>query len=184
MPGTPGFVHQLGGLEKQGEQGQVSYDADNHEAKVKERAQKIEGIATRYQPLQVEGAVSAPTLVIGWGSTAGSIKMAYEACLSRGVSFAFMHLRHLHPLPLTLESLLKQYQQILVVELNTGHLWQRLRARYLVDARLISHAWAAFFSETANECDCRGDSTWALIKEKICKCHGYSLVSWVWGYAI
>ena len=145
MPGTPGFVHQLGGLEKQGEQGQVSYDADNHEAKVKERAQKIEGIATRYQPLQVEGAVSAPTLVIGWGSTAGSIKMAYEACLSRGVSFAFMHLRHLHPLPLTLESLLKQYQQILVVELNTGHLWQRLRARYLVDARLISHAMGSLF---------------------------------------
>jgi 2-oxoglutarate ferredoxin oxidoreductase subunit alpha len=40
IPGTPGYIHQLGGLEKQGEEGRVSYDAENHQNMVHLRQQK------------------------------------------------------------------------------------------------------------------------------------------------
>ena len=69
VPGTPGFIHQLGGLEKQGEDGRVSYDAANHQKMVALRAQKIAGIARDYAELVIEGDEDAEVLLVGWGST-------------------------------------------------------------------------------------------------------------------
>jgi 2-oxoglutarate/2-oxoacid ferredoxin oxidoreductase subunit alpha len=71
IPGTPGYIHQLGGLEKQGEEGRVSYDAENHQKIVHLRQEKIEGVAREYTPLTIEGDVNASILLIGWGSTYG-----------------------------------------------------------------------------------------------------------------
>lgn len=146
IPGTPGFIHQLGGLEKQGEAGRVSYDADNHQAMVDLRAKKIAGIAQDYAPLVVEGEVSAEILLVGWGSTYGSLKSALLQCEDEGIPLAFVHLRHLNPLPDDLGVLLKSYRHILIAELNTGHLCQLLRAEYLVDAKSISQCNGQPFS--------------------------------------
>ena len=146
IPGTPGFIHQLGGLEKQGEAGRVSYDADNHQAMVDLRAKKIAGIAQDYAPLVVEGEVSAEILLLGWGSTYGSLKSALLQCEDEGIPLAFVHLRHLNPLPDDLGVLLKSYRHILIAELNTGHLCQLLRAEYLVDAKSISQCNGQPFS--------------------------------------
>lgn len=138
IPGTPGFIHQLGGLEKQGEEGRVSYDADNHQRMVTLRAQKVAGITREYAPLQIEGDESASILVLGWGSTYGSLKSAVTACQQEGLSVALLHLRHLNPLPFELGSILKQFKHVLVAELNSGHLCQIIRAEYLVPAQSIS----------------------------------------------
>lgn len=137
-PGSPGFIHQIGGLEKQGEEGRVSYDANNHQKMVDTRYQKIAGIAQEYSPLTIEGDENAPTLLVSWGSTYGTLKSALHACQSEGVPVALLHLRHLNPLPNKLGILLKRYQHILVAELNSGQLCQLLRSEYLVDARSIS----------------------------------------------
>lgn len=137
-PGTPGFIHQLGGLEKQGEEGRVSYEADNHQKMVDLRAQKIKGIAKDYSRLTVEGDSKAPVLIVGWGSTYGSLKSAVEQCLQQGIPVAYVHLRHLNPLPDDLGALLKSYEKVLVAELNSGQLCQLIRATYLVDAQAIS----------------------------------------------
>jgi 2-oxoglutarate ferredoxin oxidoreductase subunit alpha len=146
IPGTPGFIHQLGGLEKQGEAGRVSYDADNHQAMVDLRAKKIAGIAQDYAHLVVEGEVSAEVLLVGWGSTYGSLKSALLQCEDEGIPLAFVHLRHLNPLPDDLGVLLKSYRHIFIAELNTGHLCQLLRAEYLVDAKSISQCNGQPFS--------------------------------------
>jgi len=138
IPGTPGLIHQLGGLEKQGDTGKVSYDAANHESMVRLRAKKINGIAQDYAPLFVEGAKQAQTLIISFGSTYGSVRTAVDTLVEEGTPIAFIHLRHINPLPNDLGELLGQYTTVLVAELNSGHLCQLLRARYLVDARLIS----------------------------------------------
>ncbi|CEG56462.1 2-oxoacid:acceptor oxidoreductase subunit alpha [Legionella fallonii] len=137
-PGTPGFIHQLGGLEKQGEEGRVSYDAENHQKMVDLRAQKVKGIAREYAKIVIEGNAKASVLVVGWGSTYGSLKSAVLQCLDDGLHVAYIHLRHLNPLPDDLAAIIKSYDTVLVAELNTGQLCQLIRSNYLVDARSIS----------------------------------------------
>lgn len=138
IPGTPGFIHQIGGLEKQGEEGRVSYDAENHQKMVDLRAQKIAGIADSFDPLELEGNRQATLLLIGWGSTCGSLRSAVEVCNHEGIPVAYLHLRHLNPLPKDLGTLLAAYQTVLVAELNSGQLCQLIRSQYLIDAKSIN----------------------------------------------
>jgi 2-oxoglutarate ferredoxin oxidoreductase subunit alpha len=138
IPGTEGFIHQIGGLEKQGDEGKVSYDAANHQKMVDLRCQKIAGIARDYAALVIEGDENASILLVGWGSTYGSSKAMLAQCQAEGFSVALLHLRHLNPLPDGLGPLLKRFKHVVVAELNSGQLCQLLRARYLVDAHSIS----------------------------------------------
>lgn len=138
IPGTPGYIYQLGGLEKQGDEGRVSYDAQNHQHMVNQRQNKIQGIAKDYPKLVLEGDAKADLLIIGWGSTYGAIKSAVAQCRSEGIAIAYLHLRHLNPLPADLGNILKSFDKVLVAELNSGQLCQLLRATYLVDAQSIS----------------------------------------------
>lgn len=137
-PGTTGYIHQIGGLEKQGDEGRVSYDAANHEHMVALRARKIAGIAKDFPALHVEGDRSASVLLLGWGSTYGSLKSALLQCSADGIHLALVHLRHLNPLPDDLGALLRSFKHVLVAELNSGQLCQVLRGRYLIDAKSIS----------------------------------------------
>lgn len=145
-PGSRGFIHQIGGLEKQGEMGRVSYDAENHAAMVQLRQQKINGIAREYPPLTVEGNPAASVLIIGWGSTYGAMKSAVEQSNAAGHPVAMLHLRYLNPLPDDLSQYLARYKTIMVAELNTGQLCQLLRATYLVDAKPITQCNGQSFS--------------------------------------
>ena len=149
IPGSLGFIHQIGGLEKQGEDGRVSYDADNHQKMVETRIQKIAGIARDYPDLVIEGDEKALILLVGWGSTYGSFKAALMQCAAEGISVALLHLRHLNPLPDGLLKLLNRYQHILVAELNSGQLCQILRSEYLVDAKSFTQCNGQPFSTSA-----------------------------------
>lgn len=137
IPGTPGFIHQIGGLEKQGDEGRVSYDAENHQKMVAIRAEKVAGIARDFS-ITIEGDSKGRVLLIGWGSTYGSLKSAVAELEQENIPVALLHLRHLNPLPLELKTLLAQYHTVLVAELNSGQLCQIIRANYLVDAHSIS----------------------------------------------
>jgi 2-oxoglutarate ferredoxin oxidoreductase subunit alpha len=133
VPGTPGLEHRLGGLEKQDQTGDVSYDPDNHERMCRMRADKVERIA-RFVPEQtVDGPEQADLLVLSWGGTRGVVSSAVSNCLDRGQSVAHTHLRYLNPFPRNLDTLLARYSQVLVPELNGGQLALLLRARYAVD---------------------------------------------------
>ncbi len=145
-PGSPGFIHQLGGLEKQGDEGRVSYDAANHQAMVNLRAKKIADIAYDFSVLNVEGDPLADLVLVGWGSTYGTLRAAVAVCLAEGVSVALVHLRHLNPLPHDLPVVLARFKKIMVAELNTGQLCQLLRAQYLVNAESISQCNGQSFS--------------------------------------
>lgn len=137
VPGTPGLIHQIGGLEKEGDDGHVSYDAGNHQKMVNLRAEKVAGIAADYPDLVIEGAPDAPLLLIGWGSTYGSLKSAVQRCSEEDLSIALLHLRHLNPLPQSLGEVIRAYSMVCVAELNSGQLSQVLRADYLVDVQSI-----------------------------------------------
>jgi 2-oxoglutarate ferredoxin oxidoreductase subunit alpha len=138
LPGTADFIHQIGGLEKQGEEGRISYDPENHQHMVNLRAQKIAGVALSYPELVIEGEKEAAILIIGWGSTYGSLKSAVKTCIAEGFPIALLQLKHINPLPSGLESILKHYEKVLVAELNSGQLCQLIRSNYLIDAKSIN----------------------------------------------
>lgn len=136
IPGTPGLEHRIGGLEKQDVTGNVSYDADNHQHMVKTRQAKVDKIAD-YIPLQtIEcGPEKGKVLVLGWGSTFGAIKSAVMELNAQGHAVAHAHLRYLRPFPKNLGEILKNYDHVLVPEINNGQLVRIIRDQYLVDAK-------------------------------------------------
>jgi 2-oxoglutarate ferredoxin oxidoreductase subunit alpha len=134
IPGTPGLEHRIGGLEKADITGNISYDPDNHHHMIKLRAEKIERIADDIPLQDVEGEKSGDLLVVGWGSTYGSIKSAVSNARERGLSVSQAHLRYINPFPRNLGEVLRSYRQILVPEINNGQLIMLLRAKYLVPA--------------------------------------------------
>jgi 2-oxoglutarate/2-oxoacid ferredoxin oxidoreductase subunit alpha len=134
IPGTPGLMHRVGGLEKSNTTGNVSYDADNHELMVKLRAEKVARVASMIPPQKVDGPDSGELLVVSWGGTYGACHTAVKTARSQGISVAHCHLRHLNPMPGNLDEILGSYQKVLVPELNLGQLRMLLRDRFLVDA--------------------------------------------------
>ena len=134
VPGTPGLEHRIGGLEKANGSGNISYDPANHEAMVRLRAAKIDGIAADIPPLQVDDPSGrARVLVLGWGSTYGPIGAAVRQVRRVGGVVAQAHLRHLHPFPANTGEVLRRYDRVVVPEMNLGQLSMLLRATYLVD---------------------------------------------------
>ncbi|MDO8519440.1 MAG: 2-oxoacid:acceptor oxidoreductase subunit alpha [Deltaproteobacteria bacterium] len=138
LPGTPGLEHRIGGLEKADVTGNVSYDPDNHEKMVLLRAEKIARIAQDVPPLKIFGKGAGDILVVGWGSTYGAITSAVEQLQKEGLSISSIHLRHLNPFPTNLEALLRNFETVIVPEMNSGQLATILRARFLVDVKSIS----------------------------------------------
>ncbi|MFA6313773.1 MAG: 2-oxoacid:acceptor oxidoreductase subunit alpha [Sterolibacterium sp.] len=132
-PGTPGMEHRLGGLEKDFLTGNISADPLNHQRMSETRAAKVAGIAKDFPPLKVEGPEQGDLLVVGWGSTYGSIAQAWQRAAAAGKSVAFVHLRHLNPLPSDLGKILGRYKKVLVPEVNLGQLSKLLRDQYLCD---------------------------------------------------
>jgi 2-oxoglutarate ferredoxin oxidoreductase subunit alpha len=134
IPGTAGLEHRIGGIEKADGSGDISYDPDNHDKMVRLRQAKIDGIAADIPLLEVDDPDgNARVLVLGWGSTFGSIGAAVRRVRLAGGSVAQAHLRHLSPFPANLGDVLKQYDKVLVPEINTGQLALIVRGRYLTD---------------------------------------------------
>jgi 2-oxoglutarate ferredoxin oxidoreductase subunit alpha len=134
IPGTKGLEHRIGGIEKADVAGTISYDPDNHDRMVRLRQAKIDGIAADIPPLKVDDPDGdARVLVLGWGSTFGSIGAAARRVRNSGLPVATAHLRHLNPFPANLGEVLKAYDKVLVPEINLGQLALLLRGKYLVD---------------------------------------------------
>lgn len=136
VPGTPGLEHRIGGLEKQDVTGNISYDPENHQHMVKVRQAKVDAIAQYIPEQQLDsGVANGKVLVLGWGSTYGAIKTAVADLLAEGAPVAHAHLRYLRPFPRNLGALLKNYETVLVPEINNGQLVKIIRDTYLVDAK-------------------------------------------------
>lgn len=129
-PGTPGLEHRIGGLEKDADSGNISYDPKNHERMTHLRWDKVMGVRETYKPSTVSGAQRGKLLVVGWGSTAGSILSAVEVLRRRGAEVGCLHLRHIWPLPKDLAEIFGRFERLLVPEMNMGQLARLLRSEF------------------------------------------------------
>ena len=135
IPGTPGLEHRIGGLEKDHDSGNISYDPINHERMVRTRQRKVDLIANDIPDLDVFGSPKGgKLLIVGWGSTFGAIRQAVHIAREQGKDVSHAHLRHLNPLPKNTEEVLKRYDRVLIPEMNMGQLSIVLRSRFLVPA--------------------------------------------------
>ena len=141
IPGTPGLMHRIGGIEKQDGTGNINYDPDNHELMTKLRAEKVARIANDIDPVEVDDphdGSAGGLLVLGWGSTWGVAKQGVRQAREDGINVAHAHLVHLNPFPANLGEVLARYDRVLVPEMNLGQLSRLVRAEYLVDARSLT----------------------------------------------
>ena len=139
IPGTKGLEHRVGGLEKDQETGNVSYDPENHHQMVKIRAAKVDKIADYIPPQELEsGSENSELLVVGWGSTFGAIKTVVRELAMEGIDVAHTHIKYIQPMPKNLGEILSNYDKILIPEMNNGQLIKLIRDRYLVDAQPLN----------------------------------------------
>ena len=130
-PGTAGFEHRIGGLEKQDGTGNISYDPDNHHKMTQIREEKRNRIADHIPPQMLEeGDAGGDLLVIGWGSTHGSVKSAVNTLIDEGHKVAHAHIRYLSPFPANLGELIRSFDSVLVPEINSGQLIKLLRDQF------------------------------------------------------
>ena len=120
VPGTPGFTHRIGGLEKSAATGAISNDPANHHNMVETRARKVEKIAFDIPELQVEGAEDADLLIVGFGGTYGHLCEAMRQMNKEGKKVALAHFQYINPLPRNTEEVLRKYNKIVVAEQNMG----------------------------------------------------------------
>ena len=130
VPGTEGFTHRLGGLEKDCNTSAISTDPANHAKMVALRAEKIANIANDIPQLEVFGDKDADTLVIGWGGTFGHLYTAVSEMSAAGKKVALAHFRYIRPLPANTAEVLSHYKKVVVAELNTGQFADYLQAKH------------------------------------------------------
>ncbi len=129
VPGTEGFAHRIGGLEKDYNTGAISTDPLNHELMVDTRQAKIDKIADKLPLQEVEGDEDADLIVIGWGGTYGHLCEAVEMIRESGKKLAFTHFKFINPLPLNAEEILRKYKKAIVIEQNKGQFANHLRSK-------------------------------------------------------
>lgn len=133
VPGTPGMEHRIGSLEKWDVSGGATYDPDNHQRMTDLRQMKIELVSQEIPPTAIIGKMDAELLVLGWGSTYGSIRQAVQNLEEQGKSVACVHLRYLNPMPSDLGPILKKFKYVLIPENNNGQLQMLIQARYKIN---------------------------------------------------
>ena len=134
IPGTPGLMHRIGGLEKQDITGNVSYDADNHQHMTNVREQKVANIANDIPEQELHGQSSGDVLVLSWGGTYGACRTAVTDLQNKGHAVSHAHLRYLKPFPRNLETILRSFKKVIIPELNMGQLRFVIRSEFLIDA--------------------------------------------------
>ena len=128
-PGTPGYNHRVGGLEKDFLTGAISTDPKNHQKMVDVRQAKIDKIADYIPELEVYGDASADTLIVGWGGTCGHLRSAVDKLNETGSKAALAHFNYIMPLPKNTHEVLSNYKKIVVCELNNGQFASYLRSQ-------------------------------------------------------
>ena len=128
-PGTEGFMHRIGGLEKSNETGAISTEPENHNKMVHLRQAKVDKIADYIPELEVLGDEDADLLIVGWGGTYGHLRLAMDFMREHGKKVAFAHFQYINPLPKNTADVLRKYKKIVVAEQNLGQFAGYLRMK-------------------------------------------------------
>lgn len=130
IPGTEGFMHRLGGLEKDYETSAISTDAINHQKMIVTRRNKVAKVADFIPEQEVLGDKDdADLLIVGWGGTFGHLYDTMQQMRANGKKVALAHFKYINPLPKNTEEILRRYKTIVVAEQDLGQFAGLLRMK-------------------------------------------------------
>ena len=127
VPGTEGFQHVLGGLEKDSNTGAISTDPENHNLMTHLRQEKINKI--QVPDVEVAGDADAELLIVGFGGTYGHLHAAMDEMRASGKKVALAHFKYINPLPKNTAEVLGRYKKVVVAEQNMGQFAAYLRMK-------------------------------------------------------
>ena len=128
IPGTEGFAHILGGLEKDNATGAISTNPENHHLMTQLRQQKVANI--QVPDVEVEGDKDdAELLIVGFGGTYGHLHAAMDEMRAAGKKVALAHFKYINPLPANTAEVMKKYPKVVVAEQNMGQFAGYLRMK-------------------------------------------------------
>lgn len=130
IPGMKGLEHVVGGLEKDYDTGDVSYDPQNHQKMSNARAKKIEKVAENIPLQKIDGDNNGDLLVISWGGTFGPVENAVKLLQEENKKISLMHLKYLNPMPKNVADIIKGFKKIIVPELNMGQLVHIINSKF------------------------------------------------------
>ena len=118
------------------EWGHPSGNPEMHSRMTKRRREKIKDFGKTLPLPEVFGDATGEVLIVGWGSSWGPIRESVMRMREKGRKAAAIHLRHLNPMPNSLDTIFAHYDHVIVVEMNDegiygyGQLATLLRSRY------------------------------------------------------
>lgn len=127
VPGTEGFQHILGGLEKDNATGAISTDPENHNLMTHLRQEKINKI--QVPDVEVDGDEDAELLIVGFGGTYGHLHAAMDEMRANGKKVALAHFKYINPLPKNTSEVMKRFKKVVVAEQNMGQFAAYLRMK-------------------------------------------------------
>ena len=130
VPGTPNYMHRVGGLEKDQNTGVISSNPENHQHMVNIRKEKVDRIANHIPEQEVLGDKDADTLIVGWGGTYGHLLEAMLRIRDNGKKVALAHFKYINPLPINTRDILKKYKKVIVAEQNNGQFAAYLSGKF------------------------------------------------------
>lgn len=117
VPGQKGGNYILTGLAHD-EESHVAYASDINQRACEARSRKLATLATTLKPPAVHGDAEGDLLVVGWGSTRGSIEEAVDRVREAGKKVSSIHLTFLSPLEPGLEEIFARFKKVMTVEIN------------------------------------------------------------------
>ena len=129
IPGTAGFEHLIGGLEKN-KMGSVSHDPDNHQINSEIREQKVQRVVDLVPDLELCGDEDGDVLLVGWGGTYGHLISAVRDLRLEGRNVSLAHFNYIKPLPKNTAEVFGNFKKIIVCELNLGQFAGYLRDKF------------------------------------------------------
>ncbi len=129
-PGMKGYMHRVGGLEKEEDTGNVSYDPENHERMIEIREEKVKLVQNNIPKQKLLGEDKGDLLIVSWGGTYGATYQAVSAQIEQGNKVSLMHLNYINPMPKNVDEILKGFKKIIVCELNGGQMKDLLNKEF------------------------------------------------------
>ncbi len=148
VPGQPNGMHTLTGLAHD-RMSRVAYDAGINEESLRARSLKLAALQKTLKTPPVFGGPEGDMLVVGWGSTQGTIEEAVERLRAEGKKVSSLHLKFIQPMAGGIREILARFKRVMTVETCWGDdlkdelidednrrysaLAMMLRSRFLVD---------------------------------------------------
>ncbi len=119
IPGQKGGAYTLTGL-AHGKDGGVAYASAINQEACEMRSRKFATLRETLKPPEVHGDAEGDLLVVGWGSTRGSIEEGVDRLRGGGAKISSLHLRFLSPLEPGLTEIFSRFKKVMTVEINYG----------------------------------------------------------------